>query len=84
MTDLREAQTKELVAKAPSCTSNYRSLENPELTPLLKTLIEQSASPLRAIETDFAVDSSGFATTVYSLAIYQTLAGLMQQVDSLG
>ena len=66
MSDLREAETKELVAKAPSFTSAFRYLENPELTPLLKTLIEQSASPLRAIETDFAVDSSGFATTTYA------------------
>ena len=59
-------KTKELVTKAPSFTSSFRYLENPELTPLLKTLIEQSASPLRAVETDFAVDSSGFATTTYS------------------
>ena len=66
MTDLREAQTKELIAKAPSCASNFRSLENPELTPLLKSLIEQSAMPLRAVETDFAVDSSGFASTTYN------------------
>jgi len=66
MSDLREAETKELVAKAPSFASNARYLENPELTPLLKTLIEQSASPLKAIETDFAVDSSGFSTTTYN------------------
>jgi len=66
MTDLREAEANGLVSKSPSLTSGFRSLENPELTPLLKALIEQSASPLRAIETDFAVDSSGFATTTYS------------------
>jgi transposase len=66
MSDLRDAEAKELVAKAPSFTSGFRYLENPELTPILKTLIEQSASPLRAIETDFAVDSSGFSTTTYS------------------
>jgi transposase len=66
MTDLREAQTKELVTKSPSFASGARYLENPELTPLLKTLIEQSASPLKALETDFAVDSSGFASTTYN------------------
>ena len=66
MTDLREAQTKELVTKSPSFASGARCLENPELTPLLKTLIEQSASPLKALETDFAVDSSGFASTTYN------------------
>jgi transposase len=66
MPDLREAEAKGLVAKSPSFTSAFRYLENPELTPLLKTLIEQSASPLRAVETDFAVDSSGFSTSVYN------------------
>jgi len=66
MPDLKAAEEKGLVTKSPSCTSNFRSLENTELTPLLKSLIEQTATPLRAIETDFAVDSSGFATTTYN------------------
>ncbi len=66
MTNLREAEAKGLVSKSPSLTSGFRSFENPELIPLLKALIEQSASPLRAIETDFAVDSSGFSTTTYA------------------
>ena len=66
MTDLREAETKELVTKSPSFASNARYLENPELTTLLKTLIEQSAMPLKVVETDFAVDSSGFASTTYN------------------
>lgn len=63
---LKEAQTDGLIAKAAHYNSSFNYLENPELTPLLKSLIEQSASPLRAVETDFAVDSSGFATTTYS------------------
>ena len=66
MTDLKEAQTKELVTKPASFTSSFRYLENTNLTPLLKVLIEQSANPLKSIETDFAVDSSGFATTTYN------------------
>jgi transposase len=65
MTDLREAKSKGMVTKSPSCTSEYRCFENPELTPLLKSLIEQSARPLKSVETDFAVDSSGFATSTY-------------------
>ena len=65
MTDLREAEAKQLVTKSPSFASTFRYLENPELTPLLKTIIEQSASPLKSVETDFSVDSSGFATTTY-------------------
>jgi transposase len=66
MKDLRELQTKGFVTKALSYNSIFDYLENPALTPLLKSLIEESASPLRAIETDFAVDSSGFATTTYN------------------
>ena len=66
MSDMREAEAKELVTKSPSFASSARYLENPALTPLLKSLIEQSASPLKAVETDFAVDSSGFATTTYA------------------
>jgi transposase len=66
MSSLREAEAKEMITKSPSFTSGFRYLENPEMTPILKTLIEQSASPLRAVETDFAVDSSGFSTTTYA------------------
>ena len=62
---LRDAETKGFLDKVPSFTSGFRYLEQPELTPLLKSLIEQSAMPMRAIETDFAADSSGFATSVY-------------------
>jgi transposase len=65
-TALREAQAEGLISKAAHYNSEFRYLENPELTPMLKALIEHSASPLRAVETDFAVDSSGFATTTYA------------------
>src|SRR5262249_12689178 len=36
-------------------------LERPELTPVLYALIERSALPLRAVEVQFAPDSSGFS-----------------------
>ena len=65
MTDFRDAQAKGQLDKPPSFTSTFRYLENPDLAPLLKSLIEQSALPLRSVETDFAVDSSGFSTSVY-------------------
>lgn len=37
-------------------------MENPAFTPILTELIAKSAAPLRAVETDFAVDSSGFSS----------------------
>jgi transposase len=64
-TDLKEAQKTGVICKAAHYNSSFRYLENPDITPILKNLIEQSASPLKSIETDFAIDSSGFATTTY-------------------
>jgi len=63
--DLRNAEEREFIDKAPHYNSAFRYLESPDLTPILKQLIEETANPLKAIETDFAVDSSGFATHVY-------------------
>lgn len=66
MTDLRDLQAKGYLTKAPSYNSIFDYLENPGLTPVLKAMIEESASPLKAVESDFAVDSSGFSTSVYA------------------
>lgn len=65
-TDIRECEDKGLVAKAPSYNSLFRYLERADLAPLLKTLVHESAAPLRAVETAFATDSTGFATNTYA------------------
>ena len=64
--DIQSALRDGLIDHAPHFNSVNRYLANPELTPLLKSLIEASASPLQAIEVDFAADSTGFATNTYS------------------
>ena len=51
--------------KKVSYNSTFDYLNTPELTPLLKSLIEETAKPLAAVESDFAVDSSGFTSSVY-------------------
>jgi Transposase DDE domain len=38
-------------------------LDNPILTPILRALITESSLPLKTVEADFAVDSSGFTTS---------------------
>lgn len=38
-------------------------MADPVLTPVLQHLITMSTLPLRAVETDFAVDSTGFSTS---------------------
>jgi transposase len=63
MTDLRDAQAKGYVKDAIHYNSIFRTLENPELFPVLKALITESSLPLKAVESDFAVDSSGFSVS---------------------
>lgn len=60
--DLRAAYQRGYVTELPHYNSMFRYLKSEELTPCLKELIKQSSLPLKAIETDFAVDSSGFST----------------------
>ncbi len=63
MTDLRDAKAKGLIDRVPHYNSIQRYLYSPELTPILKWLVIEAAKPLAAIESDFAPDSSGFATS---------------------
>ena len=66
MTDVRNAQASGQLDKTPSFNSILGYLKKPGMTPLLKALIEQSAAPLKGVESDFAADSSGFSTSVYN------------------
>jgi transposase len=61
MSDLRAAQFQGYISKAPHFNSIFNTLDNPELTPILTALITESSKPLKTVETDFAVDSSGFS-----------------------
>jgi transposase len=63
MTDLREAYVKGFIGQVPHFNSISNYLENPSLTPILRTLITESSLPLKVVESDFAVDSSGFTTS---------------------
>jgi transposase len=63
MSDLRDAQSKEYLRTAPHYNSIFRTLEDPDVTPILRGLIIESSLPLKVVEADFAVDSSGFTTS---------------------
>ena len=65
MSNIRTAEANGLLDHVPSFTSVFRYLENPALSPVLKSLIQQSSLALTSVETEFAVDSRGFATTTY-------------------
>jgi len=61
--DLVECLARGFIAKVPHYNSTFGYLENPELTPILKAMIEESARPLKSVESQFAVDASGFSTS---------------------
>jgi transposase len=61
--DLKDAQMRGLIGKAAHFNSVNRYIANPELTEALKTLVTVSSLPLKAAESDFAVDSSGFSSS---------------------
>lgn len=64
MSDLRDLGERGYLARVPHFNSVLNALENPGLLPLLTALIEESAKPLKVVETDFAVDGTAFTTSV--------------------
>lgn len=65
-TDLRDAQDAGHIVVAPSFTSVFRVLEDPNTTKTLKELIIRSSLPLRPLESKFAADSTGFSTNKFA------------------
>jgi transposase len=63
MSDLRDATAKGYLSRLPHFNSIFNYLENPDLTPILRAMITETSLPLSAVESDFAVDSSGFTTS---------------------
>ena len=63
--DLRDAFVGRHIDSTPHFNSVNRYIADPQLTGILKDLITASSLPLKAVETDFAVDSSGFSTCRY-------------------
>ena len=62
--DLAHAKEKGFIDIAPHYNSVFRAfLEDPNTTAILDRLIIQSSIPLRSVESNFAIDSSGFSTS---------------------
>jgi transposase len=70
ISDLREAQQRGFISKTPHFNSIFNYLELEEMTDVLKALIVKSSLPLRGVEWDFAVDSSGFSTGQFTRWIW--------------
>ncbi len=65
MSDLRESHERGHVGQVICYNSVLRVLETEDTTPILMAMIRQSSLPLRSVESQFAIDSSGFATSRY-------------------
>lgn len=63
MCPFEEARERGHVSRLMHFNTVLHALENTALTPILQRLIQQSSLPLRAVETTFAPDSSGFCTS---------------------
>jgi transposase len=63
MSDLRAAHAAGYVSRLPHFNSIFNTLDDADLTSLLHKLITVTSLPLRSVEADFAIDSSGFSTT---------------------
>ena len=64
-TDLEACVNLGHMEQAPRYNTTFRYFGKPEMTPLLTKLVEESAAPLAAIESQFAADSTGFGTVTY-------------------
>jgi transposase len=61
ISDLRSAQEKGYIARTPSYNSIFNILESEETTEILRSLVVESARPLKSLESTFACDSTGFS-----------------------
>jgi len=64
--DLKIAQQLGYLSHAPAFNTILQYLNKPEMKSILTSLVEFSAMPLKQLEDKFAIDSTGFATSVFS------------------
>ncbi len=62
---LRKAQERDHVKETLCFNTTWKCLQNPALTPILHETIRRKHLPLRAVDVDFAVDSTGFGTSKF-------------------
>jgi len=65
-TDIVDAHEKGYLTKPHHYNTIIKYFDNANLTPIIQNLIQVSSAPLKSVETEFAVDSSGLRTTKFS------------------
>ena len=64
MSDMQIAKEKGYVNATPCYASVGHFMQKKEVTPLLAQMVTITSSPLKSIEHDFAIDSTGFGTSI--------------------
>lgn len=64
-TDIKACESAGHVGRAAAYNTLFTAFGKSEMTEILTRLIEQSAAPLAGVETNFAIDSTGFGTSTY-------------------
>ena len=64
--DVEDARDRGHISTAPYFNSVLRYIQSPDITPVIVDLIERSSAPLATVETEFAVDATGFATSRFA------------------
>jgi transposase len=62
----QNAVERKQIDHAPYFNVTSALFNNPDITPILHELVTLSALPVAELETDFAIDSTGFRTTTFS------------------
>ena len=65
MSDMQIAKEKGYVNATPCYASVGHFMQKKEVTPLLAQMVTLTSLPLRTIEKDFAIDSTGFGTSIF-------------------
>jgi transposase len=65
MSDLRDAHEKGYISRVPHFNSVLKVFDTAGTTPILEALVRESATPMTAIEENFAIDSTGFSGCRY-------------------
>lgn len=63
----QHAVEREQINHAPHFNAPSKFLNDPEVTPILNELVTLSALPVAGLESDFAIDSTGFRTTGFNV-----------------
>jgi transposase len=80
ITDLDEAHQKGYLSRPLSHSSIFKAFESPDLFPVLKSLVERSAAPLKHVEEHFSCDSSGFSGCRYDRWVEHKYGSPMKKI----